>query len=262
MGGNVLTSPIRSGPGAALSAAARLVASLPFTAYVLLVLLVSLPPLWTMLLLLPAGRLPHRLLRRWARVVIRSSGCRFLVTGLDHLRSCEAAVLVSNHASYIDSIVLMATVPLHYHFVADAKHATWPFVGIALRKARHLMVDRSTAAKRVECARAMATELERGTSLLVFPEGTRGRGPELLPFQLGAFRTAVKVGRPVIPIAVRGTRRVWPSGAMLLRRGSIEVVIPQPIEPEGHGRREMMRVRDRARLEIARSLEGEVRPVV
>lgn len=225
-----------------------------FTAYVLVLILLTFPPLWAALLVLPRGRLPARLLGRCARLVIRVSGCRLRVRGLDRLRRLSPAVLVANHASYVDSVMLMAALPVDYRFVVNHHLASYPFFGLAIRKSRYLIVDRTQAAARRACALQMIDTLRQGTSLLVFPEGTRHRGPGLLPFRPGAFRAAVEVGRPVIPITLAGTRNIWPYNAWVLQRGVVEVVIHEAIEPAGKGRREIVRVRDQARLEIACSL--------
>lgn len=91
-----------------------------------------------------------------------------------------------------------------------------------------------------------------GELLLVFPEGTFARPPGLLPFRLGAFRAAVDAGRPVVPIALRGTRQVLPDGTWLLRSGQIEVTIGQPLLPAAQDWQEMVRLRDVARDVIAR----------
>jgi 1-acyl-sn-glycerol-3-phosphate acyltransferase len=128
-------------------------------------------------------------------------------------------VLVANHASCVDSVMLMAALPVDYRFVVNHHLASYPFFGLAIRKSRYLIVDRTQAAARRACALQMIDTLRQGTSLLVFPEGTRHRGSGLLPFRPGAFRAAVEVGRPVIPITLAGTRDIWPYRAWVLQRG-------------------------------------------
>jgi fatty-acyl-CoA synthase len=225
-----------------------------FTSYVLLLLSVTVPPVWLAIMVLPPGRIPDWLLKRWARVVIRASGCRLRVSGTEHLGGGGPVMLVSNHASYLDSIALMAAIPLACRFVVDIRHETWPLVGTAIRRARHITVDRRTSRARAACLHTITTTLRHGRSVLMFPEGSRSRGSELLPFRAGAFRAAVEASRPVIPITVRGTRAIWPPDARGLRRGSIEVIIHHAIEPMGHDRREIARLRASARLDIERGL--------
>jgi fatty-acyl-CoA synthase len=226
-----------------------------FTSYVLVLLSITVPPVWMAMMVLPAGRLPDRLLRRWARVVILASGCRLRVIGADHLCREGPVMLVSNHASYLDSIALMAAIPLPCRFVVDVRHETWPLVGTAIRKAKYITIDRGTAGRRAACLHTITASLSDGVSLLMFPEGRRSRGPDLLPFRSGAFRAAVQANRPVIPITLRGTRAIWAPDRCWLRRGPIEVIIHDAIEPAGTDRREIARLRTSARLDIERGFQ-------
>ena len=176
------------------------------------------------------------------------------MTGVDHLRGAGTVVLVSNHISYIDSVVFLAVVPVDFRFVAEHGVLTWPLVGTGVRKAGHLTVNRGSRTARLACAGAMVETLRAGGSLLVYPEGRRSRGEGLLPFRLGAFRAAVDAGRPVVPIAICGTDTIVSTERRWLRRGPIEITVHAPIEPLGPDRAEMVRIRQRARDEIASSL--------
>ena len=100
--------------------------------------------------------------------------------------------------------------------------------------------------------------LRDGTSILFFPEGTFVRASGILPFRLGAFKAAVDARCPVIPVGLRGTRAILPAYRWLPRRGPITVTIGSPITPEKDDWREMVRVRDLARDEVARAA-GELR---
>jgi 1-acyl-sn-glycerol-3-phosphate acyltransferase len=225
-----------------------------FTAYIAALLALTMPPAWLVLLLLPRGRMSDRLVRQWSRFIVRASGCRMRVRGVEHLRGAGAVTLVSNHVSYVDSVVLMAAVPADYRFVAEHGVLTWPMIGTAVRKAAHLTVDRGSRAARLACADAMVETLRDGNSLLVYPEGRRSRREGLLPFRLGAFRAAVAAGRPVVPITLSGTDVIVASERRVLRRGAIDVTIHEPIEPAGTDRSEMVRLRQRARAQIESSL--------
>lgn len=225
-----------------------------FTAYVVFLLCLTAPLLWIALLLARPGRPADRLVRRWSRIIVRLSGCRLRVSGIDNLPRGDAAMLVSNHRSYVDSVVLMAAVPGAYRFVANHGVLTWPIVGTIVRKAGHLTVDRSVRAARLACSRQMTDVLIGGGSLLVYPEGTTGRLGGLLPFRLGAFRAAVDAGRPIVAVALSGTGTIWERGRWLLRRGRIDVTIHEPIAPVGRDRPEMVRIRHRARRQMASSL--------
>ena len=226
------------------------IAALAFTVYVVALLAISVPPAWLVLLLLPPGRRSDLWSKRWARWLIAASGCRLRVSGAAHVPGDRPVVFVSNHTSYLDSIVLMAAIPSAYRFVVARRYAAWPVVGTAIRKARYITVDRRSAATSAGSVDVIEAALRDGSSVLIYPEGHRARGPDLEPFRAGAFRAAVATGRDVVPITVRGTRTVMGPGARLFRRGPIDVIIHPAVAPSGTGRREIGRLRDAARSDI------------
>jgi fatty-acyl-CoA synthase len=179
------------------------------------------------------------------------------VIGAEHLEGIGPAVFVANHASYIDSLVLMSVVRKDFRFVAKRALLAYPLLGFVLRKAGHLTIEKAEWSSRLAGADQLREALRGGHSLAIFPEGTFVRARGLLPFRLGAFRAAVETRRPVVPIAIRGTRDVLPDGTRLLTRRAIVVTIGPPVQPEGEGWPEMVRLRDRARAEIAQSCGEE-----
>ncbi|MYK86877.1 MAG: 1-acyl-sn-glycerol-3-phosphate acyltransferase, partial [Acidobacteria bacterium] len=100
-------------------------------------------------------------------------------------------------------------------------------------------------------ADTLRAPLDAGTSLFVFPEGTFLAAPRLLPFRLGAFRSAVDAGCPVVPVAIRGTRHIWPAGTWRLRRGRVTVTFGEPLRASGSDWSEIVRLRDEARAFIS-----------
>jgi len=228
------------------------IAALAFTIYVVALLAISVPPAWLVLLLLPSGERSDLWSKRWARWLIAASGCPLRVSGAAHVPGDRPVVFVSNHTSYLDSIVLMAAIPSAYRFVVARRYAAWPVVGSAIRKARYITVDRRSAATRAGSVDVIEASLRDGSSVLMYPEGHRARGSDLEPFRAGAFRAAVATGRAIVPITVRGTRTVMRPGARLFRRGPIDVTIHPPVVPAGIDRREIARLRDVVRRDIER----------
>ena len=217
--------------------------------------------LWALVLVLPGGRPVDRAVRRWCRLVLAIVRCPLRVEGLEHLRGLGPAILAANHSSYLDTLALLAALPpgLRCVFVAKRELAATPLVGMVIRKVGHLTVDRVDLSRGVADAERVTEALRAGTSLLFFPEGTFVRPPGLLPFKLGAFKAAVDVGCPVVPITLSGTRAILPAYSWLPRRGPIVVTIGAPIVPAGRAWREMVRLRDTVRDAIARtSGEGRV----
>jgi 1-acyl-sn-glycerol-3-phosphate acyltransferase len=222
-----------------------------YTAYVVAVVVPTLALLWVYLLIGPSGRRADRAVKTWCRMALRVCGLPPRVTGIEHVEGAGAAILAANHASYLDSIVLMATVPSDFRFLAKRRLADYPLIGTVIRHVGHVTIEKATVAQQLTGADALAGLLREGRQMLVFPEGTFLPAPELLPFRLGAFRAAVDTGCPIVPIALRGTRRVLPADTWLIRRGPIEVIVSPPLVPAGHGWQEMVRLRDEARTIIA-----------
>jgi 1-acyl-sn-glycerol-3-phosphate acyltransferase len=147
-----------------------------------------------------------RLVHRWARRVFALCRCSLRVSGLPHLHRQRCAIIVANHASYLDSVVLLAILRCDYRFIANRRELARPFVGLVLRKGGHLIVDRHSIQSREACGRAMLEALNQGTSLVLFPEGTRS-WRRLQRFENGAFRAAVRTRRPIYSRRHCGNRR-------------------------------------------------------
>ena len=242
-----------AGLGARLKRLSADFGRLVYTGYVGLVLLLTLPPVWLAMRLLPAGPRAARLSRFWARCFLVGVGCPLTVEGEGHLSQAGPAVLVANHSGYLDAVVLMAALPPGFLFVAKRELLQVPIVRTFIRKVGHLTVDRLDFSESLTSAQRTAVALREGHSVLVFPEGTFSRVRGIRPFRLGAFKVAAETGRPVCPIAIRGTREIlWP-GRRLPRRGPIQVAIGKPIQPGGRDWREIVRLRDRVKGEIVRS---------
>jgi 1-acyl-sn-glycerol-3-phosphate acyltransferase len=165
-------------------------------------------------------------------------------------------VLAANHSSYLDAAARLAAVPGDFRFVAKRELAARPIIGTVLEKAAHPTVERAALLRSVADAERVAARLRAGDSLLFFPEGTFVREPGILPFRLGAFKAAVDAGCPVVPVAIRGTRQILHADTRLPKPGRIAIVIGEPLVPGADEWREMVRLRDLARSEIAR-LAGE-----
>jgi 1-acyl-sn-glycerol-3-phosphate acyltransferase len=216
-------------------------------------LLVTVPALWILVLLAPSGSATDRVVRRWCRLILALSGCSVRLEGSEHLAGCGGpVVLVANHASYLDVVVLLAALSPSFRFVAKRSLHRAPLVGEVIRKVGHLTVERGQTSRSVADAERISRALREGQSVLVFPEGTFLRPPGILPFRLGAFKASIETRAAIIPIGIRGTREILPADSWLPARGPISVVVGAPIAPEGDGWPAMIRLRDRTRAEVVR----------
>jgi 1-acyl-sn-glycerol-3-phosphate acyltransferase len=213
------------------------------------VVLVVLPG-WALTLL--SGRRAALAVQRLAsRLGLWVAGIRISMQGLEHLPARGPAILVANHSSYVDIPALLGHLSLDVRILAKQEVLGWPIVGTFVRKVGHPTVDRWEFRRSVDAARAIEGRLSAGEAILFFPEGTFVRAAGLRPFRMGAFETAVATGIPIVPMAVRGTRRALRGGSALPRPGRVNLWIGPPVRPEGKGWPAVTALRDRVRDQIA-----------
>ena len=189
-----------------------------------------------------SGRSQHANARMWARMLLAASFVRCRVAGLEKLNPNGSYVLVSNHASYMDTPAVLSSIPLQFRFFAKKGLFSIPFLGWFLGRAGHLPVVRGDARASLKSMSEGARLInERNISMLVFPEGGR-QLEHMRPFKEGAAYIAIKAGVPVVPIGLVNTRNVLRMHSSVIYPGSIEVHIGDPIPTAG------MSLHDRARL--------------
>ncbi len=224
-------------------------------------LLAAIAPLaWLGVALSPRPAIAWTVLRGAARLLFRALGTPLAVRGLEHLPRGRPCVLVVNHSSYLDGLVIAAAFPGPWSFVAKRELVRSAPLRVFLDRLGTLYVERFDAQRGAEDAHAVAEAAARGGSLVYFPEGTFSRMPGLLPFYLGGFVAAAEAGLPVVPVAVRGTRSMLRDGQWLPRRALLSVAVCPPLLPESAAHRgsfaAAVSLRDRARAALL-SLVGE-----
>jgi 1-acyl-sn-glycerol-3-phosphate acyltransferase len=186
------------------------------------------------------------------RVMARASGLPVSVTGLDNVPAAAPAVVVANHASYVDGLLLYALLPKRFVVAAKEGFARSFWTRRLFGAAGARFVERFDPQRGVEDARALAALAASGESLAFFPEGTFTRSPGLAPFRMGAFVIAAQAGVPVVPVAFRGTRSALRAESWIVRRHPVSIVFGPPIAPTGTDWAAAVRLRDAARAEILR----------
>lgn len=203
--------------------------------------------------------LPRLAWRRQAgRVAVRTflalSGVRLRVTGIDHLPR-GAAVVVANHASYLDGPVLFAGLPPRFGFVIKKEVSRLPVAGLLLRRLGHEFVERFNRHAGAIDMRRILRAVAGGRSLAFFPEGTITARAALGRFHAGAFAAACRAGVPVVTVVIRGTRRILPAGRVFLQGGTIEIEVLGTLAPAGDHEHAAAILRDTARGTILRALD-------
>lgn len=164
------------------------------------------------------------------RLSLRLAGISTVVRGLEKLPTSDC-VIVANHASYIDGVLLQGFLPSRFSFVVKGEMQSFPIVNILLRRVGCRFVERFEASGSARDARRLLKAASAGESLVVFPEGTFDEAPGLGRFRAGAFAAALRAAVPVVPAVISGSRFILPAERWLPRRGNLRVDILNPIAP-------------------------------
>ncbi len=207
-----------------------------------------------LLLIAPSLRLRRALAQRIARLMLRATGIRCSVSNI-HLLPATPCVVVANHSSYIDGLIMKATLPTQFSFVIKKEMVRVPLAGLLLRRIGSLFVDRANRHAGAMDARKIMREANEGKSLVFFPEGTITPRVGLQRFHLGAFVTAQRTALPIVPVAIHGARRVLRPGNSWPRPGEISVdilgIVDVTTAVRNRGTAETMRDQARARILLA-----------
>lgn len=204
----------------------------------------------------PSRRRQNAAERAWARALLAITGVKVKVEGLDKIARDGSYVFVSNHLSYMDTPVALASIPVRFRFLAKRGLFQIPFLGWHLGRAGHIRVPREDARAAVKTM-ALAAQVirEEGISLLIFPEGGRSRTGEMRDFKEGAAFIAIKAGVPLVPVALKGTREVLPFGSGVVRRGNVAMRIGDPIPTTHASPHDRVRLTEELRRRIVALLE-------
>jgi 1-acyl-sn-glycerol-3-phosphate acyltransferase len=161
----------------------------------------------------------------------------------------QAVIFMSNHESQMDPPVLIAALPLPAVYLAKKELQYFPFIGWAAWAAGVIFIDRGDRERALRSIHAAALEIRGGKSVVIFPEGTRSRTGQLLPFKKGGFALAQDAGVPIIPIATVGGFQVLPRGTLRFRPGRYLVLLGEPVDPADHPDRESLMTAVRSQIE-------------
>src|SRR5436309_7616475 len=176
------------------------------------------------------GYFAHRCARAWSWLILKTTGVRVTVEGLDRVTPGTTYVFVSNHQSIYDTPVIFASLPFQLRIIAKTSLARFPVLGWHLKRGGHLFVDRQHP-DRAGILRRWRALVSEGLSLIIYAEGTRSPDGRVARFKAGSFLLAIEAGLPVVPVAIIGTRTVMPKGRLRTEPADVMLVVHDPIQP-------------------------------
>lgn len=167
------------------------------------------------------------------RLGLAMSGIRYRVIGAENLVQGRAAVYCANHQSNIDPPVLFTALHSQIHILYKAELNSVPVLGRVFRLGGFIPVDRRNREAAARSIEAGAASLRAGNPFLIFPEGTRSRTGELLPFKKGGVIMALRAEAPVVPAAISGARAAMHRGSPVIHPVTVDITFCPPIETKG-----------------------------
>jgi 1-acyl-sn-glycerol-3-phosphate acyltransferase len=188
-------------------------------------------PTAILILLVPRwSDLSMRVGKVWSRSILAIVGARVVYRGRENLEARLPCIYLVNHQSSVDIWVLIAALPLSARFVAKQELFRIPVFGWVLSAAGFVPINRANRAEAIRSLDVAAERVRGGTSLVLFPEGSRSRHGRLDPFKKGAFHLALQARVPVVPITIRNSFHVMPPGSLRVRPGPVYVTVDPPID--------------------------------
>jgi 1-acyl-sn-glycerol-3-phosphate acyltransferase len=178
--------------------------------------------------------------RVWAAGTCLLSFVRVTVTGKEHLSKSQSYVFVANHSSSYDIYSMYGFLDRDIRWMMKKELFRVPFLGLACKLVGHIAVDRSNPKKAAETIKIAKKNLQNGTSVVFFPEGSRTRTGKMSSFKRGAFVTAQEIGLPVVPVAIKGAFDIKRPGTKIIKPGHIYLHIQPPYVLKSSTKEEML----------------------
>jgi 1-acyl-sn-glycerol-3-phosphate acyltransferase len=192
----------------------------------------------------------------WAPVVLAVAGVKLEVDPLPQVDWRRPHIYAMNHQSQLDIPCAIFSIPANLHFVAKHSLAYVPFLGQYMWMAGMILINRSHREKAMRSLRRAGERIRKGSSILVYPEGTRSRDGRISPFKKGPFVLAEEARVPIVPLAIEGTGHIMGKGGFFLVPGRARVRLGNPISTEGKDRDLLLAEVQEAVLALHREIGG------
>ncbi len=169
----------------------------------------------------------------WSPVLLWAGGAQMVIHGQENVDPKRPTIYVANHQSTLDIPALFVAVPANFRYVAKSQLKWVPFIGWYLWFAGHIFVNRSNRQAAISSLQAAGRKIRGGTSIFLYPEGTRSPEGRILPFKKGPFALALEARVPICPVTIEGTRKIMPKNSWNIVPGPVHVKIGKPIDTSG-----------------------------
>ncbi len=203
----------------------------------------------------PSGRVAHRIARLWGKLVILSSGIKVTITGMENLLTDRPQIFISNHQGIFDIFSIAAYFPVQLKWIAKKELFRIPFLGWSMRAARYISIDREHKRSAIRSIERSVRAINKGFSVVIFPEGTRSLDGELLPFKRGSLILINKAGAPIVPVTISGSSMITSPKRFMIKKNNIHIKIDAPIYTESMSKEERKGLLERIKQQIQKNLD-------
>jgi 1-acyl-sn-glycerol-3-phosphate acyltransferase len=191
----------------------------------------------------------------WARLNSFFTPMTVNVIGAENMEPDASYVIIANHQSLYDIYALYGWLGRDFKWVMKKELELVPVLGIACKALGHIFIDRADSRAAVDTINAAKEKIRNGTSVFFFPEGSRSSDGKVGPFKKGAFKMAIDLGLPVLPVTLNGTRDILPKGGADLMPGAVTMIIHKPVSVKNYHEKNLKKLMDKTRISIISALE-------
>ncbi len=194
----------------------------------------------------------------WSRINACMAPVFVKIKGRKHIVKGRSYVIVANHRSSFDILIVYAFLGLRFKWVMKKELRKVPGLGYGSKAIGHIFIDRSNTKKAIETMNEAREKIRDGVSVFFFPEGTRSKTGDLLPFKKGAFYLAIELGLPILPVSINGTDRILPPDTFNLFPGKAEIIFHEPVDITGYTKERIPELTKKVRAVIASGLKDRI----
>ena len=196
------------------------------------------------------GNLSHKAASHWATVLLKISRVQVEIRNMEVLTPGHPYIFAANHQSAFDILALLSELKVQFRWLAKDSLFRIPVFGWAMKRTGYIPINRSQAKQAYQSLLQAAQKIEEGSSVVIFPEGTRQQGEEMGPFKKGGFVLALKSRQPIVPVSILGSGKIFPKEGWNLLPGTIRIILGEPIPTAGYKPKEAELLMEKVREAI------------